>query len=303
MDRIQAMQVFSRVVETNSFVRAAETLALPPSSVTSIIKNLEKFLEVRLLHRTTRSLSLTEDGQRYYARCREILDLVEDTEASMRGPGQQAQGRLRVDMSGSIARAMLLPHLHDFRARYPDIHLVIGVEDRQLDLIQEGIDCVIRTGELRDSSLVARRIGTFDWITCAAPAYLRRFGTPHTLEDLGRHRCIQYFSAGTGRGADLSFRRAGETVVVSMQGDVSINDTELYIRLCMDGHGLIQLARVLVAEHLDTGRLVEVLPANAPPPAPVSLVYPHRRFLRPAVRAFTEWAQTLFDRTDAAAAG
>ncbi|MGG2424779.1 LysR family transcriptional regulator, partial [Ralstonia pseudosolanacearum] len=183
MDRIQAMQVFVRVVESGSFARAAETLAMPASSVTSLVKSLERHLQVRLLNRTTRSLSLTPEGEQYVARCREILSLIEDAETSLNGSMDHPQGRLRVDMPGGIAHALIYPNLQDFRDRYPGIYLMIGVNDRQIDLIQEGVDCVIRAGKLSDSTLVARPLGALRWITCAAPMYLQQNGPPHAPED------------------------------------------------------------------------------------------------------------------------
>ncbi len=152
MDRIQAMQMFMRVAEAGSFVRAAETLSLPASTVTSTIKNLEKYLKVRLLNRTTRRVSLTPEGMQYLAQCREILALIEHSESTLSESVARPQGRLRVDMPAGIAHFIVMPHLPDFYRRYPDIYLMIGVSDRRVDLIQEGVDCVIRTGELNNSS-------------------------------------------------------------------------------------------------------------------------------------------------------
>ncbi|WP_215409402.1 LysR family transcriptional regulator [Janthinobacterium sp. JC611] len=294
MDRVQAMQVFLRVVESKSFVRAAETLGLPASSVTGIIKRLEKHLQTRLLNRSTRNLSLTPEGERYFHRCREILDLIDDTEASLQGPGERPQGRLRVDMPGGIAHAVILPQLRQFQQRYPDIYLMIGVNDRQVDLIQDGVDCVIRTGSLEDSTLVARRLGELRWITCAAPSYLAEHGVPELPEDLPRHRAIHYFSSTTRRGSDLHFIEEGIRTAVPVPGTVGVNETGLYIKLGLDGHGLMQLAEILVREHLQAGSLVEVLAGRRPAPVPVSLLYPHHRFLSPAMRAFTDWTTELF---------
>jgi len=209
MDRVQAMQVFLRVVESRSFVRAAETLGLPASSVTSIIKRLEKHLQTRLLNRSIRNLSLTPEGERYFHRCREILDLIDDTESSLHGSAERPQGRLRVDMPGGLAHSVILPQLAQFQQRYPDIYLMIGVNDRQVDLIQEGVDCVIRTGSLHDSTLVARRLGELRWITCAAPSYLAERGVPKVLEDLPRHRAVHYFSSTARRGRELHFVEDG----------------------------------------------------------------------------------------------
>lgn len=289
------MQVFLRVVESRSFVRAAETLGLPASSVTSIIKGLEKHLQTRLLHRSTRNLSLTPEGERYFQRCREILDLIDDTEASLHGPAERPRGRLRVDMPGGIAHAVILPQLGQFQQRYPDIYLMVGVNDRQVDLIQEGVDCVIRTGSLDDSALIAHGLGELRWITCAAPSYLDEKGIPVALEDLQVHRAVHYFSSTMRRGNELHFVVDGAGIAVTVAGTIAVNETELYIKLCLDGVGLIQLAEVLVTDHLQAGALVEVLPDKRPPPVPVSLVYPHHRFVSPAMRAFAEWTTELFN--------
>lgn len=288
------MQVFLRVVEGGSFVRAAETLGLPASSVTAIIKRLEKHLQTRLLNRSTRNLSLTPEGERYFHRCRDILDLIDDTESSLQGSAERPQGRLRVDVPGGIAHAVILPQLWQFRQRYPDIYLMVGVNDRQVDLIQENVDCVIRTGSLDDSTLVARRLGELRWITCAAPSYLAEHGVPGALEDLQGHRAVHYFSSTTRRGSDLHFIDEGISSTVAVPGTLAVNETQLYIKLGLDGHGLMQLAEILVTDHLQAGELVEVLADKRPAPVPVSLVYPHHRFLSPAMRAFTEWTAELF---------
>ncbi|HEV3106738.1 MAG TPA: LysR substrate-binding domain-containing protein, partial [Trinickia sp.] len=172
MDRLQAMQVFTRVVDTNSFTKAAETLDLPRASVTTIIQNLEAYLGVRLMHRTTRRLSLTPDGAAYYERCVRILSDVEETETTLQSGSKKPHGKLRIDMPGAIGRTIVIPKLAAFHSRYPDIDLQLGLSDRPVDLLQEGVDCVIRVGALEDSSLVARRIGLFECVTCASPQYL-----------------------------------------------------------------------------------------------------------------------------------
>ncbi|MBB5606398.1 MULTISPECIES: LysR family transcriptional regulator [unclassified Janthinobacterium] len=289
MDRIQAMQVFLRVVETNSFNKAAETLSMAPSSVTSIIKSLESHLQVRLLHRTTRSLSLTPEGERYYQRSRDILQAIDDTESDLQHRASRPRGRLRVDMPGTVARALVLPRLKEFFALYPDIHLMLGMNDRPMDLVQEGIDCVLRTGELRDSSLVARRLGAFQWITCGAPAYFEAHGEPQSVDQLREHQAVQYFSGSTGRISEFHFLQDGKEIAVPMAGQVAVNDTDSYIDCCLHGYGLIQLAAHLVREDLASGKLREVLAGGRRAPVPISLVYPHNRHLSPAVRVFTDW--------------
>jgi LysR family transcriptional regulator, regulator for bpeEF and oprC len=296
MDRLQAMQVFTRVVDTNSFTRAAETLDLPRASVTTIIQNLEAFLGTRLMHRTTRRLSLTPDGAAYYERCVRILADVEETEASFQSGNKKPHGKLRIDMPGSIGRLLVIPSLCEFHTRYPDIDLQLGLSDRPVDLLQEGVDCVVRVGALQDSSLVARRIGLFEGVTCAAPDYIERAGMPTSLEDLDNHKAVNYFSSRTGRTIDWAFMVDGKEIEVKMKGIVSVNDADAYVTCGLEGFGLIQPALFMVLPHLRSGQLVEVLPELKPLPMPISAVYPHSRHLSPKVRVFVDWIAELFDR-------
>ncbi|MFM0499853.1 LysR family transcriptional regulator [Paraburkholderia caffeinilytica] len=296
MDRLQAMQVFTRVVDTNSFTRAAETLDLPRASVTTIIQNLEAFLGTRLMHRTTRRLSLTPDGAAYYERCVRILADVEETEASFQSGNKKPHGKLRIDMPGSIGRLLVIPSLCEFHTRYPDIDLQLGLTDRPVDLLQEGVDCVVRVGALQDSSLVARRIGLFEGVTCAAPDYIERAGMPTSLEDLENHKAVNYFSSRTGRTIDWAFMVDGKEIEVKMKGIVSVNDADAYVTCGLEGFGLIQPALFMVLPHLRSGQLIEVLPELKPLPMPISAVYPHSRHLSPKVRVFVDWIAELFDR-------
>ncbi|HHT8953677.1 TPA: putative multidrug efflux transcriptional regulator CeoR, partial [Burkholderia cenocepacia] len=239
MDRLQAMQVFTRVVDTSSFTKAAETLSLPRASVTTIIQNLEAFLGVRLMHRTTRRLSLTPDGAAYYERCVRILADVEETEASFQANNRKPHGKLRIDMPGSIGRLLVIPSLCEFHTRYPDIDLQLGLSDRPVDLLQEGVDCVIRVGALQDSSLVARRVGLFECVTVASPDYLERHGEPQTIDDLNQHKAVNYFSSRTGRTIDWTFLIDGKEVEMKMEGIVSVNDADAYVTCGIEGFGLI----------------------------------------------------------------
>ncbi|WP_338640547.1 putative multidrug efflux transcriptional regulator CeoR [Burkholderia pyrrocinia] len=296
MDRLQAMQVFTRVVDTSSFTKAAETLSLPRASVTTIIQNLEAFLGVRLMHRTTRRLSLTPDGAAYYERCVRILADVEETEASFQANNRKPHGKLRIDMPGSIGRLLVIPSLCEFHTRYPDIDLQLGLSDRPVDLLQEGVDCVIRVGALQDSSLVARRVGLFEGVTVAAPAYLEHFGEPKTIEDLSQHKAVNYFSSRTGRTIDWSFLIDGKETEIKMESIVSVNDADAYVTCGVEGFGLIQPPLFMVLPHLREGRLKEVLPGIKPLPMPISVVYPHSRHLSPKVRVFVDWIAEVFDR-------
>ena len=296
MDRLQAMQVFTRVVDTNSFTKAAETLDLPRASVTTIIQNLEAYLGVRLMHRTTRRLSLTPDGAAYYERCVRILADVDETESSLQNGSKKPNGKLRVDMPGALGRTVVIPALCEFHTRYPDIDLQLGFSDRPVDLLQEGVDCVIRVGALQDSSLVARRIGLFEGVTCAAPDYLARAGEPRTIDELSQFRAVNYFSSRTGRIINFDFLVDGKEVEVKMPGSVSVNDADAYVTCAVEGFGIIQAPLFMVLPHLGSGALKEVLPEWKPLPMPISAVYPHSRHLSPKVRVFVDWVAEIFDR-------
>ena len=195
MDRFQAMRLFTRIVELGSFSRAAEHLGLPRASATQIIKQLEAHLGVRLLQRTTRQVRTTLDGDGYYQRCVAILADMDEMESSFSQAAGQPRGRIKVDLSVSFGRLVMIPALPDFCARYPQIQVDVSVTDRQIDLIREGVDCVLRIGELRDSSLVARRLTVLPQVCCVSRAYLARHGTPQVPDDLAGHRAVDYQSA------------------------------------------------------------------------------------------------------------
>lgn len=294
MDKFQAMKVFMRVAEANSFTRAADNLGIPRATVTTTVRNLEHALKVRLLNRTTRSVSLTHDGAAYYERCAGIIADLEETESAFRDVAKRPQGRLRIDVPSTIGRLILIPRLCEFRDRYPEVELVIGMGDRQVDLVREAVDCVIRVGELQDSTLVARRIGTTRAVNCASPDYLERHGTPTCIEDLQNHHAVGYFSSRTGRNFDWEFSVGGASVPIKVRSNVSVNDGEAYIACGLQGFGLIQPPRLLALPHLQSGALVEVLPHLSPTTMPISAAYMQNRHLSPKVRAFVDWVTALF---------
>ncbi len=294
MDRIKAMQTFVRIVEANSFTRAAASLDLPRASLSATMQHLEAYLGTQLLLRTTRSISLTADGAAFYARCVEILAAVEEAEAPYRGAGGAPRGRLRIELPGALGRRIVVPKLAHFHARYPEIELVVGMSDRLADLTRDGIDCALRVGELDDSNLVARQVGSMRFVTCAAPAYLARHGTPLTLSDLDAHHSVVHFSGRTGRPFDWDFIVEGEVVRRRMTGAVAVNDADAYISCGLQGLGLIQAASYMVQEHLASGALIAVLAHWPSVPMPVSLVYAQGRTASPRLRVFAQWIETLF---------
>ncbi|WP_376963666.1 LysR family transcriptional regulator [Azospirillum sp. A26] len=296
MDKLHAMRVFIRVVEANSFSKAAETLGLPRASVTTTIQNLEAALGVRLLQRTTRKLNLTLDGAAYLEGASRILSEIDEIESTFTSARKTPRGRLRVDMPGSIGRLVIIPSIHEFHEKYPDIELMLGLGDRAVDLIQEGVDCVVRVGELADSSLLARRIGAMQPITCASPGYLAEHGVPRTIEELERHIAVNYFSNRTGRNMELCFQRDGEVQEITMKGVISVNDADAYVTCGLEGQGILQPARFMVLPHLRSGALREILADWRPPRIPISAVYPQNRHLSPKVRVFVDWLAELFER-------
>ena len=297
MDRLQAMQVFTRVVEGGSFTKAADLLQLPRATVTTVIQDLEAHLGVRLLHRTTRRVNVTVDGAAYYERCVRLLGELEEVETSFSHSVDNPKGKLKIDVQSTLGRRVIVPALPAFHARYPGIQLEIGMTDRLVDLVEEGIDCVVRGGELRDSSLIARRIAVLEQINCAEAGYLERHGEPMTLDDLKNHLLVGYFSGRSPRTADWEYMDSGKKRFIKMNAIVSVNDAEAYVGCCLAGLGVAQLPRYGVAEYLAAGVLREVLPQWKPPQLPVSVVYPHNRHLPPKLRVFIDWVAELFERS------
>lgn len=298
MDKFQALRVFARVVELGAFGKAADSLQLPRASVTVLIKQLETHLGVQLLQRTTRQVSTTLDGAAFYPRCVQLLADLEEAESCFRAAQQNPQGKLRVDLPSSLARLVVIPALPQFCARYPRIELEVGASDRPVQLIREGIDCVLRAGDVHDSSLVARPLAQLRQLTCASPAYLQTHGVPENLHQLEGHLAVNYFSALSGRRFDLEFQLGAELVCRSLPGALAVNSADAYVAACEAGLGLIQVPHYHVAEQLKAATLVEVLPACRPPLLPLTALYPAQRQLSRRVRVFVDWLVALFAQQD-----
>lgn len=293
MDRFDAMRLFTRIVELGSFSRAAEQLGLPRASATLTIQRLEARLGVRLLARTTRHVRPTADGSAYYERCVAILAELEDAESAFLDAARKPQGRVRVDVSGSFARHVLMPALPSFFERHPRITIDISITDRQVDLVREGVDCVLRIGELRDSTLTGRRLGLLPQVSCASPAYLARHGTPADLGALDGHRTIEFMSPSTGRQVPLEFRVGERYEARHLPASVAVNNGSVYVGAAEAGFGIIQVPIYHVAHQLRDGTLVEVLPAARPPALPLSVLHAGGRRIAPRLRAFLDWLGAL----------
>ena len=294
MNKLQAMEVFVQVVDTGSFTRAAEMLNMPKASVSTLVQALETALAAKLLHRTTRLVTVTSDGAAYYERCIRILSDVRDAEESLSRTRLNPSGRLRVDTPTGLSSEILVPALPDFFERYPDITLELGSTDRTVDLIEEGIDCAVRGGALLDTSLIARRVGVITFVTAAAPSYLARHGMPTHPNELLNHRCVNYFSAKNGKVYDWDFTRDGERIEVPLPGSIALNDSNAYVQAGLAGLGVIQMTDYLLLRHVQEGRMVQILPDWVSDPLPVHVVYPQNRHLSAKVRVFVEWVSELF---------
>ncbi|HZR36049.1 MAG TPA: LysR family transcriptional regulator [Nevskia sp.] len=295
MNRLEAMQIYVRVAELASFTRAAEGLGLPKASISHAVQQLESALGTRLLHRTTRKVQMTQDGQAYYERCKDLLADMDELQSMFQRSEQSLRGRLRVDMPSGMARKHVVPRLPQFLDAHPQIELELSSTDRFVDVVREGFDCVVRVGTLRDSSLIARPLGSFRTISCASPAYLKRYGTPRAPQDLAHHRLIHYVSVLGAKSAGFEAPDgAGGYRNLPMAGALTVNNSEAYETACLAGLGIIQAPYEGLRGRIEAGELVEILPQHPPEPMPVSIVYAHRRNLPRRVRVFMDWvAETM----------
>jgi DNA-binding transcriptional LysR family regulator len=294
MDRFDAMRVFTRVVERRSFTLAADDLGLPRSTVTDAVKALEARLGVRLLERTTRQVRPTLDGEAHYRRCLSLIADLEDAEGAF--GGAKPRGLLRLEVQGTLARHFLLPNLPGFFAEYPDIEINMSESDRWIDLIREGVDCVLRFGHLPDSDMIARQVVVLERLTCAAPNYFERYGVPVDPSALDGHRMIGLRSLTTGRLRPMEFMIGDEPREIALPVTMSVTGPESYLATAKLGLGLVQVPRFHAEADLARGTLIHVLPDCPPPSVPVSLLYPRNRQLSPRVRVFIDWLMRAFGR-------
>lgn len=286
------MRLFVRVVERRSFTQAAHDMEVPRSTCTKVIHELEQRLGTRLLQRTTRVVRPTLDGEAYYQRCLSILDDIDDADGAFRGG--IPKGLLRVEVQGTLARYFLMPGLPEFFARYPDIELSMSESDRWVDLVQEGVDCALRWGQLRDSELIARQVAMLKRITVAAPTYLEKFGTPATLDDLQGHRAVGLRSITSGLVTPLEFGEGTDVRTISLPSTLTVTGTESYLAGIRLGLGIAQVPTFHVVDDVRRASLIEILQGTPPPSAPVSLLYARTRQLSPRVRVFLDWATREF---------
>lgn len=293
---IKQMKIFIEVARLKSFTKAAERLGMPKGAVSSGVSKLETSLQTRLLHRTTRSVQLTQDGSFFLEKCNSIILDLEEAEAMFKNDERKLKGKLKVDVPSRIARKVIIPNLEKFNRVYPFIEVELGSTDRKVDLIQEGIDCVIRVGSLSDSSLIVRKIGDLEIINCASPEYLKVNGKVSKVEDLKNHKLVGYFSSvGREHAPKFSFINRNEELDLKMDSIISVNNAESYIAAALSNLGIIQVPRYDVKDLIDNNLLVQVLPECKLKPMQISFLYPHRRHLSQRVKVFMDWSNSLLD--------
>jgi LysR family transcriptional regulator for bpeEF and oprC len=295
MDRFESMRIFAKVVELNSFTRAADSLGLQRSTVSVMVQKLEAHLQIRLLQRTTRRLNITPEGRDYHQHCLRILMQLDETQDMLTSTGNGLRGRLRVQMPTAIGRLVVLPHIGRFRERYPDVNLVIGLNDRLDHWMDDDLDCSIQTGVPESMDAVQRKVGESSTMTAASPAYLQRYGTPLCIDDLGRHVAVHCLPASTGNGLGFRFEIDGAPVEVDVKVALATSDMEACALCSANGAGLIQAPRLVLAPYLESGVLEEVLAPWRPRSQPVVAVFPGSRQVTLKSRMFVDWIAELFE--------
>lgn len=292
---VEYLNIYIQVVEQGSFTRAADILQIHRPTVSKAIQQIEDDLGVKLIHRTTRKLSVTTEGEEFYYRARLVLTEVNDMMASF-SPTLPLRGRLRLDVPLALAHSILIPNLKHFQSLYPGIDVVLVSSDKKTDLITEGVDCLVRLGELQDSSFISRRLGEIRMVTCAAPIYLQQHGRPETLADLNQHRAINFFSDHSREVMEWKFTEDGNVVSLRPPGSMLVDNSDILLSCGLAGLGIIQATFNALAPHIASGDLEEILTQYPPVSKPVSVMYPDRRYLSPKVRVFIDWFSDVLAR-------
>lgn len=297
MDQIRAIRSFARVVEAGSFTHAADSMDIPKATLTKQIQDLENYLGIRLLQRTTRRVTVTAEGQQYYEKTLCILAELEDIDTSFGVARNTPSGILRVDVGSSTASDVLIPALPEFMARYPDIQIELGVSDRHVDLISDNADCVIRGGRLDNSTLIARSIGEAYMVTCASPQYLKQFGVPAYPNELKNgHKLVNYVTAQHRRVVPLRFMKLDEKQEIKIHNNISVNESNAHLAAGLAGMGIIQTFMYAAKPALKNGTLVEILADWRPSTYPFHVVYPQNCHVTRRLRVFIDWLAEEFPK-------
>ncbi|WP_019881535.1 MULTISPECIES: LysR family transcriptional regulator [unclassified Methylophilus] len=289
LDSTESLKRFMRVAELGSFTKAADSLGLPKASISLAVQQLESKLQTQLFHRTTRKVQLTPDGQLFYEKSKDVLSEIEELETLFISDDSQISGVVRVNLSQPMARHLLIPALPAFLRRYPNLNIEVSSEDRKVDLVSEGYDCVVRTGEVEESGMMMRKIGEMQQSNFVSPGYLAQYGTPKSIDDLQQYYLIHYQTSSNKRFDAFEYQLEGELHRIKMPSRICVNNTDAYRAACVAGLGIMQAPKLGAMEMLNSGLLVEILPAWTAPSMAVSMLFPHRRNLSKRVRIFMDW--------------
>ena len=288
-DAMQGISVFVRVAESRSFTAAAGKLGITPSGASKAVTRLEDRLGVRLVHRTTRSVSLTDDGTAFYERCRQILSELEDAEAAVTRRRTKPRGRLRVQMPVAFGQRIVVPLLAQFVELYPELVIDAELSDRSPDLADEGLDVAIRIGDLGDTRVVARKLCDLRFVTVASPLYLQRHGEPGTPDDLERHRCLMYYLPHTHRYREWHFSTNGAPYSRSFAGSLNLNNSPALLDAAIAGAGVANVSTFIAYDAIRAGMLKVILRDYVGVGPAVWAIYLQRRHLSPRVQAFVQF--------------
>jgi DNA-binding transcriptional LysR family regulator len=295
MQNLEPLLIFITVADMGSFTHAADSLGIQKGRASTAVRKLEEEVGVRLLHRTTRSVQLTEDGRAFHAGARDLLADVDALHSMFAGDRVAVRGRLRVDLPTEMARTTIVPALPDFMATHPELELEVSSTDRQVDLVQEGFDCVLRLGPIGDETLIARPLGKLRVVNAASPAYLARYGVPRSVEDLKRqkHRTIHFETTLGAKSYGWEYPDGEGYTTLKLPGALHVNSAQTYEAAALVGLGLIQAPLIGIGRYLQSGSLVEILPDFGRRSLAVSLVVAHRRNLSRRVRVFMKWIENV----------
>jgi DNA-binding transcriptional LysR family regulator len=285
---LDSLRVFVKVAELGNFTRASEQLGLSKARASIRVQELEAALGARLLHRSTRTVRLTTDGEQLLLRARRLLGDADELSSMFSAPSN-LRGRVRLDLPIQFARNVVIPRLPEFLASHPQLEMLVSTTDRRVDLLREGFDCVMRIGALSDSGLIAKRIGVLEMMNCASPRYLEKYGTPRSIADLAQHLLVHYSLSFGSEAPSFEYFDGSAYREREMRSVVTVNSTDAYHAACLAGLGIIQAPRMGMAASLASGGLVEILPDLRGQPLPVSLVQGHSRQTRAPVRAVMSW--------------
>jgi DNA-binding transcriptional LysR family regulator len=296
MNPIDRMHVFTRVAELGSFTQTADDFGMPKASISTAVQQLEAQLGTRLLHRTTRKVQLTQDGQAFYERSKDLLAEIEEAQTMFQQGGEALRGRVRIDMSTGIARHAVIPRLPELLKLHPLLELELSSTERFVDVVREGFDCVLRGGTVTDAGMVARPVGHMHMVNCVSPAYLEARGKPESVDDLATHHLVHFVNILGARSAGFEYIDGTQERRLPMGGAITVNNADAYTAACLAGLGIIQVPYVGVRDLIAAGRLVEVLPDRVPMAMPLTLLYANRRNLARRVRVVMDWLAEVLGR-------